>query len=1018
MTIAGRYLLLLVLTVLLFAARAGAYDEHTHVLITVEAFGASAGFRAYLRDVGIGERDKFNRDAAKIPELLYGYENDGTPLGWLGEGVIREDEFAPFPPSLGCPKPADPSAKLSRPKHHFFDVQRGGRGLTRFQPFEFGISARDWALGVRGRGPGDDQNQFSLPDARIYQLNSLTRQTLAERNKNAVDFFRALGQVIHLLQDMGQPQHTRNDPHLGCTFSPMEWLGGTVSVYEAYIEARASVPFQYLGRPVQPLAFGGYNAVSLNAYSDFWANAGRSGLADFSGRNFFTTGTNLGASECGGLSEPTCDVSQYQTEEDAEIEVFPRGQQGVVGTVRFFLRNITDPFTGAVTSGVRVSTESLWDEHLTRVGKAPIFTLNTYNYDDMADLLVPRAAGYSAGLLDFIFRGKLDLAFVPDPDPAKIALRAKNLSAGGSEGILRAGGILTLYSDGPEGNRDSVRTLTLGTDVLSNGELPAISLDALAEVGPIIAVYRGGLGSESDAVVARVQPAAEVEQLFFSSGDWRLRTADGIFPLGIGAAPAVVKWGDADNLIVAQTFVSGSNDQIFTPYRINRPVGSRAVPLINGVVDLSPFGTPVRLGGAGVDPIDLGTTVRFRRKITLTEELTVLTVDTSNGGDPGKVVGTPSQQVFTDFNQKYPNLLSLDRTFRLGMPLTLPNPPLYLWSVLDFYLNADGHVLVSVLVQILGTSTTVPIRKFSTTTGELIDTTQPVGFSANLQPPTTNAILFLVDVTSRRALLKSSDDFVDIQHESIQQEAVIQFYDAGTNTYLVGIPHTDGTSAVDATPIVTIHTINRIDTAPTMIGLFRTELATAGFGIPGVSQPTTTPNITNMTGVSLVASEATANSFAATSMGFQDMRRSSSVDNSFALIGSTGSLNDTQTHVWVPMFWSPSQSSVTLLPRLESPIFSGASVADTSRGTMMIFINRFAAPRFTHTHFSSASGGDLLFTVDLRRQYDLLEPNLLFNVNDLKFHRINSSLDPWPAPRPLFTGPGVNTVGQYHVNGR
>jgi hypothetical protein len=288
----------------------------------------------------------------------------------------------------------------------------------------------------------------------------------------------------------------------------------------------------------------------------------------------------------------------------------------------------------------------------------------------------------------------------------------------------------------------------------------------------------------------------------------------------------------------------------------------------------------------------------------------------------------------------------------------------------------------------------------------------------NLQPPTTRAILFLVDVTSRRALLKSSSDFVDIQYESTQQESVIQFYDAGTNTYLAGIPHTDGTSSVDTTPFVTTHTVvNRVDTAPTMTGLFRTELLTAGFGIPGVSQPTTTTNITNLTGVSLVQNEATANNFAG-SMGFQDMRRSSSVDNSFALIGSSGSLNDTQTHVWVPMFWRPSQASVTLLERLESPIFSGASVADTSRATMMIFINRFAAPRFTHTHFSSAGGGDLLFTSDLRRQYDLLEPNLLFNVNDVKFHRINSSLDPLPAPRPLFTGPGVNTAGQYHVNGR
>jgi hypothetical protein len=41
------------------------------------------------------------------------------------------------------------------------------------------------------------------------------------------------------------------------------------------------------------------------------------------------------------------------------------------------------------------------------------YTLNHYNYSDHAKLLLPRAISYSAGLIDYFFRGKMDIA-LPD----------------------------------------------------------------------------------------------------------------------------------------------------------------------------------------------------------------------------------------------------------------------------------------------------------------------------------------------------------------------------------------------------------------------------------------------------------------------------------------------------------------------------------------------------------------------------------------------------------------------------
>ena len=57
--------------------------------------------------------------------------------------------------------------------------------------------------------------------------------TLAEKNGHFADCFRALGQVMHLLQDMSVPLHTRNDPHIFPLFGMVEYE--TFWTYETYI---------------------------------------------------------------------------------------------------------------------------------------------------------------------------------------------------------------------------------------------------------------------------------------------------------------------------------------------------------------------------------------------------------------------------------------------------------------------------------------------------------------------------------------------------------------------------------------------------------------------------------------------------------------------------------------------------------------------------------------------------------------------------------------------------------------
>ena len=105
--------------------------------------------------------------------------------------------------------------------------------------------------------------------------------------------FRALGQVLHVVEDMAQPQHTRNDPHADCA-DGVSWLVGGHSWFEEYIEARTlRRPFRQELLPT--LVLGGYDAVPARPYQDFFSEGGLRGLADFSSRNFVSAERISGA---------------------------------------------------------------------------------------------------------------------------------------------------------------------------------------------------------------------------------------------------------------------------------------------------------------------------------------------------------------------------------------------------------------------------------------------------------------------------------------------------------------------------------------------------------------------------------------------------------------------------------------------------------------------------------------------------------------------------------------------------
>ena len=68
-----------------------------------------------------------------------------------------------------------------------------------------------------------------------------------------------------------------------------------------------------------------------------------------------------------------------------------------------------------------LASVSVWDQHLESRGLAPVYTMNVLNYDSISDVLLPRAAGYAAGLLEHFFAGRIDARVQPAADTAPTA---------------------------------------------------------------------------------------------------------------------------------------------------------------------------------------------------------------------------------------------------------------------------------------------------------------------------------------------------------------------------------------------------------------------------------------------------------------------------------------------------------------------------------------------------------------------------------------------------------------------
>lgn len=333
----------------------------------------------------------------------------------------------------------------TRPGNHFYNPVTG-QGLS-----VLGItpnSSPDWAIEDKGDINGQD---FSYKNARQYFYDALTKSTKDERDKNFGLTFQTLGQVIHHIQDMAQPQHVRDDLHCDLVF-PCLIPGGIFglyapSLYEKYTDqVRASLPFSGYS-PVYVQA-GFYTEVGGNIFSTprkFWRTSPEDqpdisqgkGMAEFTNRNFVSAGTNfdtaLFPSPVPLLGPPTVTPIQTLLQEDGTCPNSSDPACQLNGSVAFYATNVTDSYTGRTVQNDRASTLSIFDQDLKQYNAVDpatgqpmsAFTLNRFNFHAAYPFLIPRAVAYSAGLVNYFFRGRIDIV----PEAAGLYYRIRNLGS-------------------------------------------------------------------------------------------------------------------------------------------------------------------------------------------------------------------------------------------------------------------------------------------------------------------------------------------------------------------------------------------------------------------------------------------------------------------------------------------------------------------------------------------------------------------------------------------------------------
>jgi hypothetical protein len=430
-----------------------------------------------------------------------------TVLGFeFPQGIGQEVSGGETVEKLIADGSIDEDKPLTRVLHHFHDPTRtwNQAGL-----WIYGIPSGNSSVVWSQMSPqGACCGNYAWKDARDAYFNALTSTTDSQRKSWYAKTFRTLGHLIHHVQDAAAPSHTRNDSHLQFFESSMfpdgdpfhQWADGPGL---SKINQSASVRFdpsilnQASANPLAPVPVariidktdGDIGILSPNV---------NIGLAEYSNANFISKDTAFSTS----YQYPRLSQMQF-----GAVETMPNGKQ----------RRYARFLPGFGEQDYRVGVVSRTILFANNMVPVDIFGLGLDDniHEDYGRKLFPRAIGYSAGLLDYFFRGEITtIDGLPQPascDPAPII--CVNLSNTTVDEETEGAGEVTAVVRCCVPTFDAIYVsapvpITLTREpqyvAFTLNDVPSPGAGADVKYGELRVVYKGHLGKEEGAIISGV----------------------------------------------------------------------------------------------------------------------------------------------------------------------------------------------------------------------------------------------------------------------------------------------------------------------------------------------------------------------------------------------------------------------------------------------------------------------------------------------------------------------------------
>ena len=518
---------------------------------------------------------------------------------------------------------------------------------------------------------------------------------------------------MHLVQDASVPAHVRNDPHLSIvdndsyeTWTERQRQNSNqafVALLQTPRKPSDSV-FTRTSEPLAPVPIA--RLIDTDKY--LGTNAGvltglDIGLSEYTNGNFVSGDTRFL-----GFALPS--------EPDVVAAFLERSGQG---QRRYFPKRPGEgePIRHLAAEG------TLFKHLLSEVGTAAVkgYVLDDKVHLDYASLLLPRAVGYSAALIDYFFRGRLDVKLTPDPDdptnPNTVVLAGVNAS---SEALST--GRIALYADDKASGQRFEAVALDPTDVsaVSPGAgLPRMRFVVPADAERFMVVYQGTLGDEVKtgtfvgAVIGKALGGVRVEEVFNDGATWKLRTPAGVFDTPLTTAEfEQVKWGDDGSTVVARSPMGSGQPNRVVAYKVKRQPGSTSF-----VIDADAGPSNVVVTKAADVPFPFGlnisTTVNFSQTVVYNQAFPRVE-RTITGNGPGCANATETFGALTletatagsaQASMSFAITLDAERQEFVGSIYTP-----YVWRIQDIAADGAGRILALIAVTL--TDPGVPPTQF------------------------------------------------------------------------------------------------------------------------------------------------------------------------------------------------------------------------------------------------------------------------------------------------------------------